>query len=245
MRKFDKGGGGAIKRVACLGINNNSGIMKNKDMDNLWAKIPPAKIPSSTRIDEKFWGYFKEGDSVLEVGCGLGKFVYACAGRGLRIIGVDINKEAIELLNKDAYLIGAKVYYADILTTKLKEKFKGALLQGLLSSLGKKARIKCLDKLKSVMEENGYLHIAEFEMSDKFKKRYKEDFKLTGEYGTLSIKDKDTGGELCRSHNFYKEEIIELIEKAGFIIVSFERAFFISYHGEKKPGMMIIAQKYE
>ena len=88
--------------------------------------------------------------------------------RGLKIIGIDINKEAIELLNKDVYLFGAEVYYADILTFKFKEKFKGVLLQGLLSSLDKKDRIKCLNKVKSLMEENGYLHIAEFEMSDKF-----------------------------------------------------------------------------
>jgi len=38
-------------------------------MTNLWDKIPPDKIPSSTEVDEKFWNYFREGDSVLEVGC--------------------------------------------------------------------------------------------------------------------------------------------------------------------------------
>ncbi len=212
-------------------------------MDNLWVKIPPDKIPSSTKIDERFWDYFKEGDSILEAGCGLGRFVCACAMRGLKITGIDINKEAIELLNKDAYLFGAEAYCADILTAKFEEKFKGVLLQGLLCSLKEKDRIECLNKVKSIMEEGGYLHIAEFEMSDKFEKRYREDFKLTGEYGTLSIKNRDNGKELCRSHNFYKEEITELIKESGFKIISFERAFFISYHGEKKPGMMIIAQK--
>jgi cyclopropane fatty-acyl-phospholipid synthase-like methyltransferase len=211
-------------------------------MENLWAKIPPSKIPSSTKIDEKFWSCFREGDSILEVGCGQGRFVCACAMRGLKIVGIDINKEAIEMLNEDAYLFGAEVYNADILTAKFKEKFKGVLLQGLLCSLGKKDRTKCLNKVKSVMEGGGYLHVAEFEMNDEFEKRYGEDFELTGEYGTLSIKNKDTGKELCRSHNFYKEEITELLEKSGFKIVSFERTFFASYHGEKKPGMMIIAK---
>lgn len=214
-------------------------------MENLWAKIPPNKIPSSTKIDKRFWGYFVKGDSILEVGCGQGRFLYACAMRGFKITGIDINKEAIELLNKDAYLFGAKACYADILKAKFKEKFKGVLLQGLLCSLEKKDRIKCLNKVKSAMEMGGYLHVAEFEMSDKFEKRYIEDFKLTKEYGTLSIKDKDTGKELCRSHNFYKEEIKEMIEMAGFKITSFKRTFFTSYHGEKKPGIMIIAQKFE
>ena len=214
-------------------------------MVNLWVKIPPKKIPSSTKIDEKFWKYFKKGDNILDVGCGQGRFVYACAIRGLNVTGIDINKKAIELLNKDAFLFGAKVYCEDIFKVKFEEKFKGGFLQGLLCSSKKKDRVKCLNKVESIMEMGGYLHIAEFEMSDKFTERYKEDFKLTREYGTLSIKDKDSGKELCRSHNFYKEEIIELIEKAGFKIISFKRTFFTSYHGEKKPGMMIIAQKYK
>ena len=214
-----------------------------RNVNNLWTGIPPDKIPSSTEIDEKFWSYFKEGDSILEVGCGQGKFVYNCATRGLKIIGIDINKEAIEILNKDAYLFGAEVYYANILTAKFKEKFDGVLLQGLLGSLENKNRAKCLSKVKSVTKDGGFLHIAEFEMSDKFDKRYKEDFKLTGEYGTLAIRDRDTGKELCRSHNFYKEEIKDLIEKAGFEIVSLKKTFFTSYHGDKKPGMMIIVQK--
>jgi ubiquinone/menaquinone biosynthesis C-methylase UbiE len=212
------------------------------NINNPWAKIPPEKIPSSTKVDERFWNYFQEGDSILEVGCGQGRFIYSCAINGLRIVGIDINKEAIKLLNKDVYLFGAEVYYGDILTIKFKEKFKGVLLQAIISSLKPKDRVKCLNKVKSVMEKGGYLHIAEFEMSDKYEERYKEDYKLTGEYGTLSIKDKDTGKELCRSHNFFKEEIIELIEKSGFKIISFKRTLFISYHGEKKLGMMIIAK---
>ncbi|MEK7540950.1 MAG: class I SAM-dependent methyltransferase [Patescibacteria group bacterium] len=211
-------------------------------MDNLWAKIPPNKIPSSTRVDKIFWNYFKKGDNILEVGCGQGRFVYVCATKGLKVMGIDINKEAIELLNEDAWFFGAEVYCANILTVKFKKKFKGALSQGLLCSLNKKDRAKCLRKIKSIMEKGGYLHVAEFEMSDEFEKRYKEDFKLTGEYGTLSIRDKKNGEELCRSHNFYKKEISELIEKAGFEIISFKRTFFTSYHGEKKPGMMIIAK---
>lgn len=214
-----------------------------RNANNLWAKIPPDKIPSSTEIDENFWSCFREGDSILEVGCGQGRFVYDCAVRGFKITGIDINKEAIELLNKDAYLFGAEVYYADILTAKFKEKFDGVLLQGLLGSLDKKNRSKCLNKVKTVMEGGGYLHIAEFEISDKFEKKYNEDFKLTGEYGTLVIRDKDNGKELCRGHNFYKEEIAELLEKAGFKIVSLKKTFFTSYHGNKKPGIMIIAQK--
>jgi len=212
------------------------------NLSNPWSKIPPEKIPSSTKVDERFWNYFQEGDSILEAGCGQGRFIYSCAINGLRIVGIDINKEAVKLLNEDAWLFGAEVYHGNILTTKFKEKFKGVLLQAIISSLKPRDRIKCLSNVKSAMEKGGYLHIAEFEMNDKYEERYKKDYKLTGEYGTLSIKDKESGKELCRSHNFFKEEMIELIENSGFEIVSFKKALFTSYHGEKKPGMMIIAK---
>ncbi len=212
-------------------------------MGNLWAKIPFDIIPSSTKINEEFWDYFKKNDSILEVGCGKGRLAYACVKRGLKVTGIDINRKAIELLNKDTYLFGTKIYYANILNVRFKEKFKGVLLQGLLSALVKKDRIKCLNKVKLAMDNGGYLHISEFEISDKFEKKYQENFKITGEYGTVVIRDKNNGKELCRTHNFYKKEIIELIEKAGFKIINFKRSVFISYHGGKKPGMMIIAKK--
>lgn len=212
-------------------------------MANLWAKIPPENIPSSTRVDRDFWDYFEEGDSILEVGCGKGRFVYACAMRGLDVTGIDINKKAIEMLSEDAWFFGAKVYHADILTVNFQKKFKGVLLQTLLCTLRHEDRQKCLNKVNSFMEKGGYLHIAEFEMNDKYLERYEKDAELTGEYGTLSIKDKVADKELARSHNFYKEELAGLIKKSGFEITSFKRTFFTSYHGEKKPGMLIIAQK--
>lgn len=219
-------------------------ILKNifNKKESLWAQIPPDKIPSSTKIDKNFWRYFKKGDSILEVGCGKGRFVYSLAMRGFDVTGIDINKKAVDLLSEDAWFFGSDVYYENILSARFKKKFKGVLLQGVLCSMGSEDRLRCLNKVKSVMEKGGYAHIAEFEMNDKYKKRYEEDFKLTGEYGTLSIKDRDTGGELCWSHNFYEEELTGLIKKAGFEIIDFKRMLFKSYHGEKKPGMMIIAK---
>lgn len=76
------------------------------------------------------------------------------------------------------------------------------------------------------------------------KKRYENDFKITGEFGTLSVRDA-TGAEMYRSHNFSKIELSDLIKKSGFQIVRFNKTIFTSYHGYKKLGMTIIARKID
>jgi len=72
--------------------------------------------------------------------------------------------------------------------------------------------------------------------------RYKNDELITKEFGTLSICDQ-TGKELYRTHNFIEDELTKLLKKNKFRIISISKDSFISYHGNKKPGLLIIAQK--
>ncbi len=207
---------------------------------NFWEKIEANKTPSSVKIDNDFWKYFKPKDKILDVGCGWGRAIYECLNRDLYVVGVDINENEIKELKKKN-LRGAEIKYGDILKMKLKKEFKGVLMLGLLSVLSESERGKCLKRVRSFLIKGGYIHISEFEMNNKFKKRYDSDFKITKEYGTLSVKD--NGTEIFRSHNFTKKEIFDLIKNGEFKIIKFKRAKFTSYHGHKRPGMMIIAQK--
>src|SRR3989338_7662067 len=125
------------------------------DYKNLWLKIGANKTPSSVKIDNDFWKYFKPKDKILDVGCGWGRAVCECLKRGLYVVGIDINKNEI---------------------TELKKK-----------------RLK--------------------------------------------------GAEIRQGDIFKKAEIFDLIKNSGFKAVKFKRAEFTSYHGRKRPGMMIIAQK--
>lgn len=208
----------------------------------LWTKIPANKTPNSTLIDEKFWGYFRPQDKILDVGCGSGRVIIDGVKRGFKLTGLDINKNEIKQLRKN---IGksAEVIYGDILNIKLKrESFQGAFLQGILSTLEKNKRNKCLKRVRSFLRKGGCLHVSEFKLSSKFKERYENDFLLTKEYGTLSVRNCN-GDEIYRSHNFSEKEIINLIKNSGFKIVSIKNSTFTSYHGNKKPGMMVIAKK--
>lgn len=207
---------------------------------NFWLKMKANKTPSSVKIDDDFWKYFNPKDKILDVGCGWGRAIYECAKRDLRVVGIDINKNEIKELKKKN-LRGAEIKCGDILKIKLKKEFKGVLMLGFLSAISKKERKRSLEGVRSFLIDGGYIHISEFEMSEKFKKRYENDFKITKEYGTLSVKD--NGVEIFRSHNFTKKEIFDLIKNSGFKIIKFKRAQFVSYHKDKKPGIMIIVQK--
>lgn len=211
---------------------------------NFWLKMKANKTPSSVKIDNDFWKCFKPGDKILDVGCGWGRAIYECTKRDLSVVGVDINRNEIKELKKELKrknLKGTEIKCGDILKIKLEKEFRGVLMLGFLSAISKRKRKRSLERIRSFLIDGGYIHISEFKMSDKFKERYENDFKITKEYGTLSVKDGVV--EVFRSHNFTKQEIFDLIKGSGFKIVKFKRAKFTSYHGDKKPGIMIIAQK--
>jgi len=210
------------------------------DNKKFWINFQAGKTPASVKVDNDFWKYFKPGDKILDVGSGHGRIIFECLNRNLNVVGIDINKNEVAEIKKKK-LKNAKIKRGDILKIKLKKEFKGVFLLGVLCVLNKEERLRVVKKIRSFLLDNGYLHISEFEVNKRFKSRYDEDFKTTKEYGTLSVKE--NGKEIFRSHNFTKKEIFDLIKEGGFRVIKFKRDQFISLHGNKKPGMMIIAQK--
>lgn len=197
------------------------------------------QTPSSTKIDQSFWENFTQGNKVLDIGCGWGRGIFECLKRQIVPVGVDINQKEIAELQKK--LPGVRLLEGNFLETNPGNGFDGAMMLGYLSALPLSGRGASLANAGDCLRSGGYLLVSEFELHKKFRQRYEEDFKITGEYGTLCAMQ--NGKEVFWSHNFNKEELCSLIEENGFKITKFKRADFISYHGEAKPGMMITAQK--
>src|SRR3989338_1021789 len=133
---------------------------------NLWLKIEANKTPSSVKIDNDFWKYFKPKDKILDVGCGWGRVIQECLKRGFSVVGIDINRNEIKELKKKN-LKGAEIKVGDILKIKLRKEFKGVLMLGILSVLLKKERGKALTRARSFLVNGGYIHISEFEITKK------------------------------------------------------------------------------
>lgn len=220
-------------------------------IQSFWEKISVNKTPGTMPISDKFWRSFVSGDSILEVGCAWGRIIFECLKRDLNVVGIDINQEEVEALKsklqeQNISEKSAKVFEASILSSNLKnDSFNGAIMLGVLSGLPKDKRLSCLKEIFRLLKNNGLAYIGEFELNSAdpiFLERYKNDQKITGEYGTLSVKD-ENGSELYQSHNFSVPEITALITESGLTLETITKDTFISYHGNHKPGLMIIAKK--
>lgn len=224
--------------------------MNSSTNRHLWSKILAGKTPGTMPVDPNFWKLFKKYDHILEVGCGWGRIIYECLAHELYATGIDINKQEIALLKdqlaKDRLSDFAKIYKQSVLKMSFPNKsFDGATMLGVLGALAKEQRSLSLKEVYRVLKPKAYLYISEFEINlrdEKYISRYNRDYLTTGEYGTFCVRN-DDGRELFRTHNFSKSEIGLLLSSCGFIIRNFERQTFISYRGNRKPGMLIIAQK--
>ncbi len=224
--------------------------MSSMYWEKLWEKIPVGKTPSTTPVDEHFWSLLPKHSTILEVGCGWGRIVFECLKRGYNVVGIDINKNEVESLKKKFSGIKinerVKIFQENILSTFFKDNtFSAIIMQGILSALHKNNRNTALREIHRTLAPFGYIHIAEFEFISNdplMQKRYRKDKIITKEWGTLSIRN-GYGQELYRTHNFEENELVELIKRNKFNIISLSKSTFLSYHGNKDPGILIIAQK--
>lgn len=224
--------------------------MSKTNWEELWKKISIGQTPATTPIDENFWRLLPKKSLILEVGCGWGRIIFECLKRNFKVVGIEINKNEVDALNKKLSQLKlntkANLYNEDIKSTSFKnETFSAAIMQGLLSALPKNTRNAGLREIYRVLKPEGYIHVAEFELivdDPNAEVKYKNDELITKEFGTLSIRDR-SGKELYRTHNFAEDELIKLLKKNKFKIISISKDNFTSYHGNKKPGLLIIAQK--
>lgn len=224
--------------------------MSKTNWEELWGKISIGNTPGTAPIDENFWHLLPKKSLIFEVGCGWGRIIFECLKRNFEVVGIEINKNEVDALNKKLSQLKldtkAKVYNENIKSTSFNnETFSAAIMQGILSALPKNIRNAGLREIYRILKPGGYIHVAEFELiadDPNAVVRYKNDELITKEPGTLSIRDR-SGKELYRTHNFSEGELIKLIEKNKFKIISLSKDNFTSYHGNKKPGLLIIAQK--
>ncbi len=180
-------------------------------------------------IDPIIKKFQKTNIKVLDVGCGTGSIDLYLAKHGCTVSGIDISAKAIKIAksNTKKFNLGNKVKFilGDIQQMKIKETYDLIICSEIIEHI--KNEKKVLLKIKKMLNENGRLVIS---VPSKNSLLYK--------LGLLNKFDKEVG----HLRRYSKGELIKLLEKLGFEIVShkktesFLRNLFFTY---KKLGIII------
>ena len=108
---------------------------------------------------EKFVSFLKQGNKVLDVGCGGGTHSRYLSERGLKVTGMDFSNNLIEIAKEENPQVDFMVmdmYEVD----KLEGKFDGIFAQASLLHIPRKDMSIVLNNLISKLNDNGVLYIA-------------------------------------------------------------------------------------
>ncbi len=108
---------------------------------------------------EKFISFLKQGNSVLDVGCGGGTKSKYLSEKGFKVMGIDFSDNLIEIAKTENHQVDFKVmdmYDVD----KLEEKFDGIFAQASLLHILRKDIALILNKLVSRLNNDGVLYVA-------------------------------------------------------------------------------------
>jgi ubiquinone/menaquinone biosynthesis C-methylase UbiE len=187
--------------------------------------------------------------SVLEIGCGYGRASFFLRRSGLEVVGVDFDlpqiKLALEGLRRRNLRQGISFLASDARCLCFSDdSFDAVTMLGVLTLASKDERLGIMSEVERVLKPSAYLFVEEFGRTWKNKvytKRYRDDFEISGELGTIVVKD-ETGKILHFGHHFTEQEIRRLFR--DFDIISLEKDIFTSYyHRNWVNGYVILARK--
>lgn len=183
----------------------------------------------------KLAGKIKDGDSILDLGCGNGRLIETLKDKKINYLGIDNSEELIRFAkeNYPSYkfiisdilnLEGAKELKEDNNSRKFDYIFCLATLQHLP---GEDLRTKALEEMKALLKEGGEIIISNWNMWPQKKYRFLifKTFlnRLMGknklEFGDVLFPWKNSRGEIKSEryyHAFRKNELLKIAKAVGF-----------------------------
>ncbi|HLD60987.1 MAG TPA: class I SAM-dependent methyltransferase [Patescibacteria group bacterium] len=228
-------------------------IQKTRDDYN---KI--ARHFASTRYDlwpelEQFKPFARDGQQILDWGCGNGRLLLLLKDHNFHYYGVDQSKELLKIAEKK-YAPLVKKGIAKFYCTAHKEKNFAANFFDLAFMIAsfhhlpdQKSRLKLLKKTFTELKLGGHLVMTVWNLeSDWAKEKIKKDWKQMGDNDFL-IPWKNPEGKIEAEryyHHFNEEELKGLLTEAGFTI---EQMGYndINIQKDKREGrnLVVVAKK--
>jgi len=176
-------------------------------------------------------GALKNGDSILDVGCGNGRFLETCLGRDVNYLGVDNSPELIKAAEENYPRYAFKV--GDILNLEeaTQEKYDYIFCLAVLQHIpGRELRVRALSEMLKKLKPEGKIVISVWNLwSGVWKKKnyrwliLKDWFLYLFKRDRLDLGDlifpwKNAHGEIISAryyHAFTRNELGNLVKRAG------------------------------
>jgi ubiquinone/menaquinone biosynthesis C-methylase UbiE len=200
--------------------NDYDAVAKEWDVSRFVARANQIKVAS--RI--------KNGDRVLDVGCGNGVFYPVLVDKSINYIGLDISKKLLALAKKKALKNKgkAKVKFIKGIITKLpfiNNQFDCVCAFAILHHVPSgELRAQAVQEIWRVLKPGGKVAVTVWNMfSDFAEKKFNVSEQLKNnkegwDYNDVAIPWKGTAGKVVQRylHAFTKNELNELFKDAGF-----------------------------
>ena len=209
----------------------NTEVSKQKD----WIRIDyqPA-IPDHSPLP--VLQHVPPGSTVLDIGCNKGNNAIYLAEHGFRVLGIDINRAAIEVARMRAQELkapgSAQFRVADILEEPVTEHFDVVLLIRVLTCFA-----ECLEwdallrRATQVLKPRGYIYIHDFLASpdiEAYRIRYEAGSRLGWRTGNFQVNDAQ-GNRLFIAHHHSPAEVALI--RAEFETLSYRSHESLSMNG--------------
>lgn len=212
-----------------------------RDAREDWRRYDAVKIPSKAATPQ-LDGFLAAVQAtapadrplaLLDVGCGTGGIARRLYERGFSVLGIDVNPGAVSAARRlaepaDASGRGLRFEEADFAADRPPRidggPFDVAVCQLVLSIIGDaRQRANLLRNVAQNLRPGGWLFLSASGVSDSinpgYARLYAEDVHLTGERHTYFSRD-EAGTVLYMTHHFTPDELVGLLETAGYREIS-------------------------
>jgi SAM-dependent methyltransferase len=169
--------------------------------------------------------WFLPGACVLDVGCGVGRYLVPLVRNGFRVVGVDLSRQALTVLDSHYVRVVADIQ----LLPFLDRSFDAVTCYGVLQHLAQDGREIAVAELFRVLKHQG---VAFFEVTGRLDMRYNCGKRVAAD---TFVRDG------IPTYYFSLSELCDLFHNAGFFILhEDEKVIKKGYNGEVRTRHSIL-----